>query len=1010
MPRILPQQEEANVFGKTIQEEIDARNLRVVSGICENDDEYALYGLVKFVEGKNTTIATSQTDNTVTIGITGSGSSKWTDGGAATYLTAVADDVAIGGTDNTAPFFFDVGASTLTVLGTLAATTVTGANVTSGANPGHTHTGTSLSGIDISDDTNLTATVPIVLTGDTLSHSAANGYVHIPASGASAQILQYSAAGTAKWVTLSADATIADGGAITVANDSHDHTGATLSGIDISDDTNLVVAVPITLTDDTVGISLNANHLEESGGSLQIVADGIDDTLIDWGTGANQVSAVDVPIADAGDKYTATDVEVALQEISAAGISGDHGATTGKGDDDHTQYLLLTGRSGGQSVFGGTGPGDNLEFESASDDIKGEFIFKHPTNDATGAVVRYYKDSVSPAADDVIGQLFFTGKNDNGDDINYGCIEVLSSSVTQGTPPLTEEEGKIRIKGFYGAAEQTFATFAENRLGIGEDDPEYRFHLKGSSITSSSFMIESTDAGSDGPWTVFYHNSATPLDGDSAGHFEFWANNSIGADTPFCRIKAVAQDITDGTADGTLILETFVDGSEEDIIILRSGRLGYRTPTPIYDVDLWADDVQIRGGSATATGSNLIMYHNSPAPGDDDECGNHLFNFKNTASLVKTAGRIQVLSTDVTDGTEDGKMILSTAVAGSLTDILTIDSTLRVRDDTDTTVYLGRTAIGYGGGYSDYAYLSHRDQTAAGNYAMLQNSSGKTFINSSSGQDILFRINNSTKGMLESTGDWGFGQTSPAARIHANKTSSAQGSFVAAGGVIYADNGATGGTNYTYGVMGVGGRIGVVGMGAASGYAGVHGDDNGGTYAGWFSGTCYAIKFTDAGGGYDFYMRNPANEKEMLRHWAIETDGLKTIYSGSGKTNSDKKCIIQLPSWFVALNDIATCTYHLTAIEKLGLLIISRKVTKMGTFEVVSSEADQDFDWQIIVDRGDEIARKSVKDHPIVERIGDIDENRVISMHEVEKRILDKEPSSTEINLVRRKVKDYQIK
>ncbi len=47
--------------------------------------------------------------------------------------------------------------------------TVSGVNVTSGENPGHTHTGTSLSAIDISDDTNLAATSPIVLTGDTLS-------------------------------------------------------------------------------------------------------------------------------------------------------------------------------------------------------------------------------------------------------------------------------------------------------------------------------------------------------------------------------------------------------------------------------------------------------------------------------------------------------------------------------------------------------------------------------------------------------------------------------------------------------------------------------------------------------------------------------------------------------------------------------------------------------------------------------------------------------------------------
>ena len=46
---------------------------------------------------------------------------------------------------------------------------ITGGNVTSGSDPGHTHTGASLSSIDISDDTNLAVTSPIVLTDDTVS-------------------------------------------------------------------------------------------------------------------------------------------------------------------------------------------------------------------------------------------------------------------------------------------------------------------------------------------------------------------------------------------------------------------------------------------------------------------------------------------------------------------------------------------------------------------------------------------------------------------------------------------------------------------------------------------------------------------------------------------------------------------------------------------------------------------------------------------------------------------------
>jgi hypothetical protein len=50
-----------------------------------------------------------------------------------------------------------------------------------------------------------------------------------------------------------------------------------------------------------------------------VVADAINDTHIDWGTGTDQVSAVDVPIADAGGYFTGTDVEAALQELGAGG-------------------------------------------------------------------------------------------------------------------------------------------------------------------------------------------------------------------------------------------------------------------------------------------------------------------------------------------------------------------------------------------------------------------------------------------------------------------------------------------------------------------------------------------------------------------------------------------------------------------------------------------------------------------------------------------------------------------
>ncbi len=46
--------------------------------------------------------------------------------------------------------------------------------------------------------------------------------------------------------------------------------------------------------------------------------------------------------------------------------SGDHGALSGLLDDDHTQYALLAGRTGGQILYGGDGENDDLQLVATS--------------------------------------------------------------------------------------------------------------------------------------------------------------------------------------------------------------------------------------------------------------------------------------------------------------------------------------------------------------------------------------------------------------------------------------------------------------------------------------------------------------------------------------------------------------------------------------------------------------------------------------------------------------------
>lgn len=63
-------------------------------------------------------------------------------------------------------------------------------------------------------------------------------------------------------------------------------------------------------------------------------------------------------------------------DISRGGAGGvAHGALTGLSSDDHTQYALLAGRAGSQTLNGGTAASNNLNLRSTSHATKGSIIF-----------------------------------------------------------------------------------------------------------------------------------------------------------------------------------------------------------------------------------------------------------------------------------------------------------------------------------------------------------------------------------------------------------------------------------------------------------------------------------------------------------------------------------------------------------------------------------------------------------------------------------------------------------
>ncbi|MDJ0763090.1 MAG: hypothetical protein QNJ97_08895 [Myxococcota bacterium] len=113
---------------------------------------------------------------------------------------------------------------------------------------------------------------------------------------------------------------------------------------------------------------------------------------------------------------------------------------------------------------------------------------------------------------------------------------------------------------------------------------------------------------------------------------------------------------------------------------------------------------------------------------------------------------------------------------------LDVRGSLRANYNNNTTSYLGRTALGYISGFSDYAGLAHLDNNNTTEYALIQYHDGSTFLNSAYNKHLRLRINNQTKLMVYRNGNIGIGtgDAAPGAKLEV------------AGGGIWVNRGATG--------------------------------------------------------------------------------------------------------------------------------------------------------------------------------------------------------------------------
>lgn len=158
--------------------------------------------------------------------------------------------------------------------------------------------------------------------------------------------------------------------------------------------------------------------------------------------------------------FETADFTVTSGNVSIKDSGIDHGSIGGLTDDDHSQYARLAGRSGGQTLQGGTAAGDDLTLESTShatkgtiflgssivvDQVNGRLGVGTTTPDsridiaaAGGAYLTFTRDDTAVAANEVIGRLRFrtldtsTTTNDIAAEIEVQATNTIASDINPG--------------------------------------------------------------------------------------------------------------------------------------------------------------------------------------------------------------------------------------------------------------------------------------------------------------------------------------------------------------------------------------------------------------------------------------------------------------------------------------------------------------------------------------------------------------------------------------------------
>ena len=170
----------------------------------------------------------------------------------------------------------------------------------------------------------------------------------------------------------------------------------------------------------------------------------------------------------------------------------------------------------------------------------------------------------------------------------------------------------------------------------------------------AQLTLTSTDADANvGPLLKLHRDSSSPADGDNLGRITFVGENDASEEVVYGRINGKANDITDGTEDGEILMTTLIGGTNRSRMHMTPSVTVFNEDS--VDVDFRVESNALSAALMVDAGNDRVGFGLStpsrPFEFFGDDAGNYIAEFEHDGNNSNRYGLIIRVGADDASGT-----------------------------------------------------------------------------------------------------------------------------------------------------------------------------------------------------------------------------------------------------------------------------------------------------------------------------------------------------------------------